>query len=127
MEPGHDLHRPDGGRRSTDVAEQVFDALVSQNTVGFALLDADLRYLTLNQRLADINGRPVADHLGRQVADVLPHVADAEVVDAQVVDAEVAAPRRAAPDADGPRGTCPRGPSCDRSCHRCYRWRSLVS
>ena len=58
-----------------DVARQVFDALVSQTTVGFALLDGDLRYLALNERLAQINGRPVADHLGLRVADVLPHLA----------------------------------------------------
>ena len=54
MEPGHDLHRPAAGTRSPDVAGQVFDALVSQTAVGFALLDADLRYVTLNERLAEI-------------------------------------------------------------------------
>jgi PAS domain S-box-containing protein len=58
-----------------DVARQVFDALVSQTTVGFALLDGDLRYLALNERLAEINGLPLAEHLGLRVADVLPHLA----------------------------------------------------
>jgi PAS domain S-box-containing protein len=75
VEPGHDLDRPDAGTAFPDVARQVFDALVSQTAVGFALLDADLRYITLNERLAEINGLPVPAHLGRRVADVLPHLA----------------------------------------------------
>jgi PAS domain S-box-containing protein len=40
--------------------------------VGLAFLDTDLRYVNLNQRLADVNGRPVQEHLGRKVSDVVP-------------------------------------------------------
>jgi PAS domain S-box-containing protein len=75
VERGHDRPRPDAGRAFPDVAAQVFDALVSQTAVGFALLDADLRYVALNERLAEINGLPVPAHLGRRIADVLPQVA----------------------------------------------------
>jgi PAS domain S-box-containing protein len=40
--------------------------------VGLAFLDRDLRYVSLNQRLAAMNGLPVEEHLTRTVADVLP-------------------------------------------------------
>jgi len=40
--------------------------------VGLALLDRDLRYVTLNQRLADMNSAPVEEHLGKRVAEMVP-------------------------------------------------------
>lgn len=40
--------------------------------VGLALLDRDLRYVTLNQRLADMNGAPVEEHLRKPVAEMVP-------------------------------------------------------
>lgn len=43
--------------------------------VGLALLDCDLRFVRLNDRLATINGRPVSDHLGRTLREVLPDLA----------------------------------------------------
>ncbi|HTV16478.1 MAG TPA: EAL domain-containing protein [Acidobacteriaceae bacterium] len=42
--------------------------------VGLCFLDRNLRYVSLNQRLAELNGIPAAQHLGRTVADVLPAV-----------------------------------------------------
>ena len=40
--------------------------------VGLALLDRTLRYVTLNQRLADMNGATVAEHVGKLVAEMVP-------------------------------------------------------
>lgn len=40
--------------------------------VGLCFLDRNLRYVSLNQRLAELNGLPAAEHLGRTVAEVLP-------------------------------------------------------
>jgi PAS domain S-box-containing protein len=45
--------------------------------VGLGLLGTDLRYLRINERLAAINGRPVSDHLGRTLREVVPDLADA--------------------------------------------------
>ena len=42
--------------------------------VGLAFLDREMRYVSLNRRLSEINGVPAADHLGRTVAEVVPHV-----------------------------------------------------
>lgn len=40
--------------------------------VGLALLDRDLRYVTLNQRLAEMNGASVEEHLRKPVAEMVP-------------------------------------------------------
>lgn len=40
--------------------------------VGLAFLDQDLRYVNLNQRLADMNGASVEAHLGSTVAEMVP-------------------------------------------------------
>jgi sigma-B regulation protein RsbU (phosphoserine phosphatase) len=38
--------------------------------IGFALVDAELRYQYVNSRLAEINGYPVAEHIGRRPSEV---------------------------------------------------------
>jgi PAS domain S-box-containing protein len=40
--------------------------------VGLAFVDADLRYVSVNQRLASLNGIAVEDHLGRKLSEVMP-------------------------------------------------------
>lgn len=42
--------------------------------VGLAFLDRDLRYVNLNRRLAEMNGRPMEEHLGRTVAEMIPQI-----------------------------------------------------
>jgi PAS domain S-box-containing protein len=45
--------------------------------IGLAVLSPDCRYLHLNQRLTEICGISVEDHLGRSVRDCVPALADA--------------------------------------------------
>ena len=45
--------------------------------IGLAVLSLDCRYLQLNQRLTEICGISVEDHLGRSVRDCVPALADA--------------------------------------------------
>jgi PAS domain S-box-containing protein len=40
--------------------------------VGLAFLDRNLRYVNLNQRLADLNGSPAEEHLGKTPAEMVP-------------------------------------------------------
>ena len=40
--------------------------------VGLCFLDKNLRYVSINQRLADLNGAPVAAHIGRTVREMVP-------------------------------------------------------
>jgi PAS domain S-box-containing protein len=42
--------------------------------VGLSYLDRNLRYVSINKRLAEINRIPVGLHLGRTVAEVIPHL-----------------------------------------------------
>src|ERR1700727_2035234 len=44
--------------------------------VGLAFLTPDCRYLQINQRLTEICGISVADHLGRSVRETVPALAD---------------------------------------------------
>ncbi len=45
--------------------------------IGLACLSPDCRYLQINQRLTEICGISVEDHLGRSVGDCVPALADA--------------------------------------------------
>ena len=45
--------------------------------IGLAVLSPDCRYLRINQRLTEICGIPVADHIGRSVRECVPALADA--------------------------------------------------
>jgi PAS domain S-box-containing protein len=44
--------------------------------IGLNFLDRNLRFVRINQRLADINGLPIEAHIGRTVREVLPDLAD---------------------------------------------------
>jgi PAS domain S-box-containing protein len=45
--------------------------------VGLAFVDPQLRYIGINDSLAEINGVPAEAHLGRTIREVAPHLADA--------------------------------------------------
>ncbi|MFD7703483.1 SpoIIE family protein phosphatase [Streptomyces caelestis] len=55
--------------------------IVAQSPLGLAVLDTDLRYVSVNPALERINGVPAEEHLGRRVREVLPLV-DAEALEA---------------------------------------------
>lgn len=45
--------------------------------IGLNILDTDLRFVRINQRLAEMNGFSVQAHIGRSVRELLPDMADA--------------------------------------------------
>jgi len=47
-------------------------AILADAPIGFAVFDDRLRYRVVNRRLAEINGLPAEDHLGRTPQEVLP-------------------------------------------------------
>ncbi|MBD1812646.1 PAS domain S-box protein [Microcoleus vaginatus DQ-U2] len=53
------------------------ESLYQTTPVGLAVLDKDLRFLRINQRLAEINGLSVEAHIGRTVREIIPDLADA--------------------------------------------------
>ncbi|MGH8983249.1 MAG: SpoIIE family protein phosphatase [Acidimicrobiia bacterium] len=50
------------------------DTLLENAPVGFGFCDTKFRYVRVNRPLAEMNGVPVEEHLGRTVAEVVPHV-----------------------------------------------------
>jgi sigma-B regulation protein RsbU (phosphoserine phosphatase) len=57
--------------RELDRRIELIGPMLDAAPIGFALIDADLRYQYVNNRLAEMNGRPVADHIGRRPAEIL--------------------------------------------------------
>ncbi|MEW2447102.1 SpoIIE family protein phosphatase [Streptomyces parvulus] len=59
-------------RLERDVA--LSSRVITQSPVGLAVLDTDLRYVSVNPALERINGIPAADHLGRTTLELLPGI-----------------------------------------------------
>jgi PAS domain S-box-containing protein len=59
------------------IAQQLMEieAIYHNAPIGLTLLDRDLRFVRINQHLADINGVPIESHLGRTIKDVIPELA----------------------------------------------------
>jgi transcriptional regulator with PAS, ATPase and Fis domain len=57
-------------------AKELFTEIQLCPGVGVAILDDQLRFRTVNPALAQINGIPEAQHLGKTIADVLGDFAD---------------------------------------------------
>jgi PAS domain-containing protein len=51
-------------------------ALYEGAPVGLAFVDRDLRYLAVNEQLAEMHGLPIAAFLGRRLVEVIPEVID---------------------------------------------------
>ena len=65
-------------RRPCSIRQQPTLQLIYDTApIGLAFLSPDCRYLQINQRLTDICGISVEDHLGRYVRDCVPALADA--------------------------------------------------
>jgi len=56
--------------------EKLLAAYFSSTTVGLCILDSALRYIAINNTLAQTNGLPASDHLGRTLREVLGDFAD---------------------------------------------------
>ena len=74
--------------------------------VGLFVVDRELRYVRINERLARFHGRAVDDHIGRSIYEVIPELAGdvapvmRQVLDTgePVLDVEVSGPAPAEPD-----------------------------
>jgi len=52
------------------------DAVIFNMPIGVAILEgSEFKYVKINRTLADINGLSVEDHIGRPLAEVIPHAA----------------------------------------------------
>ena len=87
--------------------EELLQSQSQSSEVGLCVLDTDLRYVGINQAMAEMNGVAMQDHLGKTVREVLgdfveliePHLASVATTGQAVLNREVSAvlPTRAEP------------------------------
>jgi PAS domain S-box-containing protein len=53
---------------------ELLEGLLARAPFGFAFLDRELRYVHINEFLADMNGLPVDAHLGRSMPELFPQL-----------------------------------------------------
>ena len=85
----------------------LLDAIFERAPVGLAVHDPELRYVRINDRMAEINGLTAAEHIGRTVTEILPDVEAVETSLRRVIESgepltevEVAGATAAAPGVD---------------------------
>src|SRR6185369_7197705 len=52
------------------------EAIYATAPVGLCFVDTDLRFRSINQHLAEINGKSVEEHLGRTLREAVPDIVD---------------------------------------------------
>jgi PAS domain S-box-containing protein len=52
------------------------EAIYSTAPIGLCFLNSNLEFVRINEQLAQINGLPIAAHIGRTVREILPEMAD---------------------------------------------------
>ena len=62
--------------RASDEARSLLDALVTAAPIGLGFLDAQRRFVRVNDALAEITGVPAIDHLGRTATEIVPHLGE---------------------------------------------------
>ena len=62
--------------RTTEGRLAELEFLYRHAQVGLCFIDRDLRFTRVNDRLAEINGKPAAEHIGATVREVIPDIAD---------------------------------------------------
>ncbi|MEG4321506.1 MULTISPECIES: PAS domain-containing protein [unclassified Microcoleus] len=66
------------------------EAIYASAPIGLCFIDTDLRFVRMNDRLAEINGVPAAAHIGKTLREILPQQADdLEPLYRQVIDTKV--------------------------------------
>lgn len=60
---------------SLSAGKTYLDALFDASPIGMAVFDSSLRYVRVNQALAELNGVSAAGHLGRTPGEVIPELA----------------------------------------------------
>lgn len=54
---------------------QELEAIYRNAPVGLCVIDRNMRWVRVNERIAEMNGFPVADHIGRTLNELLPELA----------------------------------------------------
>lgn len=75
VQDGRDVH---DGRVDPDLAAQLaaLECAYAHSPVGLAVIDLELRYVRVNQAIAEMNGLAVDDVVGKRYRDLAPETAD---------------------------------------------------
>ena len=57
-------------------ANSLLENLYTNSPAGLSLHDSDLKFIRINQALADINGYSIEEHLGKTISEITPDLAD---------------------------------------------------
>ena len=68
-------------RRSTHDTLSLLDSMLSAAPIGFAFFDREMRYVRVNQTLADTHGVPMPAHDGKRLRDLMPPGSSLAVAD----------------------------------------------
>jgi signal transduction histidine kinase/ActR/RegA family two-component response regulator len=68
-------HRTEASLRE---ANALLDTIFATAPIGLAFWNRELQFVRVNDRLAEINGIPVAEHIGRRPDELLPGIADVQ-------------------------------------------------
>jgi PAS domain S-box-containing protein len=71
LDPTDHLQPRQRGRQQLAELKQIYDTA----PVGLGFVDTHMRFLRLNEQLASIAGRPVAEHIGHTLHEVIPEIA----------------------------------------------------
>ncbi|MCC5598726.1 PAS domain S-box protein [Nostoc favosum] len=52
--------------------QKLLDSFINSAPVGITILDGDLRFSLINEALAEINGIPAAEHIGKTLCEIVP-------------------------------------------------------
>ena len=69
--PISEEQQPNAGQQLAEI-----EAIYATAPVGLCFIDTNLRFVRLNEHLAEINGIPVSEHIGRTLREILPDRAD---------------------------------------------------
>ena len=66
------------GQHMNEVSSEVLELahLYERAPIGLCVTDMQHRYVRINQRLSEINGKPIEEHIGRTIHEVVPHISD---------------------------------------------------
>ena len=64
-----------GNGKGANISNQNGFSVSETRQAGIAILDEHLRYVEVNETLANINGLPAEKHIGKTVAEVIPSIA----------------------------------------------------
>ncbi len=58
------------------IERERLETILDSAQLGIGFLDSNLRYLQVNEALAEMNGLPVREHLGRRIEEIAPWIPD---------------------------------------------------